>query len=65
MTEQRKRVRVALELDQSEYDAMQQIIAAYNDIAAPLKLTRTELIRTAIRKELNQMAAQLQRLRGG
>lgn len=65
MSEQRNRVRVALELDQAEYEAIQQVIAAYNELAAPMKLTRTDLIRTAIRKELNQMAAHLQRVRGG
>jgi hypothetical protein len=62
MTAPRKLVRIALELEESDVQEMQQLIDGYNAQFAPLKLNRTELIRSAVREKMAQLRVQLKRI---
>lgn len=59
MAAPRRLVRVALEIEETDLEEIQRLIESYNSIFSPLKLNRTELIRTAIREKMAQLRAQL------
>jgi hypothetical protein len=59
MAAPRKLVRIALEMDESDLQELQRVIDGYNQVFAPMKLTRTDVIRSAVREKVAKLAAQL------
>ena len=59
MAAPRKLVRIALEMDESDLQELQRVIDGYNQVFAPMKLTRTDVIRSAVREKVAKLADQL------
>ena len=64
MPQRRRLVRIALELEESDYDEMQSILKAFNLAFAPMKLSRSDLIRSALQDKVAQLRRQLDKLKG-
>ena len=64
MPQRRRLVRIALELEESDYDEMQSILKQFNAAFAPLKLSRSDLLRSALQDKLAQLRRQLDKLKG-
>ncbi|MFO0573742.1 MAG: ribbon-helix-helix protein, CopG family [Polyangia bacterium] len=63
MAAPRRLVRIALELDEHEAQEIQTLIEEFNKLLAPMKLSRSDLIREAIREKVVRMKAQLAQLK--
>jgi len=64
MPQRRRLVRIALELEESDYDQMQSILKQFNAAFAPMKLSRSDLIRSALQDKVAQLRRQLDKLKG-
>ncbi len=64
MPQRRRLVRIALELEESDYDEMQSILKQFNAAFAPMKLSRSDLIRSALQDKVAQLRRQLDKLKG-
>ena len=62
MPKRQKMIRVALELNEADFRAMQQGLDAFNAVFAPLKLSRADLLRSALREKLAAMQRQLKQI---
>ena len=63
MPQRRSLIRVSLEIEESDYDEMQRILNEFNAAFAPMKLSRSDLIRSALRDKVAQLRRQLDRLK--
>jgi metal-responsive CopG/Arc/MetJ family transcriptional regulator len=63
MAAPRRMVRIALELDEPEAQEIQTLIEEFNKLLAPMKLSRSDLIREAIREKVVRMRGQLAQLK--
>ena len=64
MPQQRRLVRIALELEESDHDEMQSILKEYNAAFAPMKLSRSDLLRSALHDKVAQLRRQLDKIKG-
>jgi hypothetical protein len=64
MPQRRRLVRIALELEESDHDEMQSILEQFNAAFAPMKLSRSDLLRSALQDKLAQLRRQLDKLKG-
>ena len=64
MPQRRRLIRIALELEESDYDEMQSILKQFNAAFAPMKLSRSDLIRSALQDKVAQLRRQLDKLKG-
>ena len=64
MPQRRRLVRIALELEESDYNEMQSILKQFNTAFAPMKLSRSDLIRSALQDKVAQLRRQLDKLKG-
>ncbi len=64
MPQRRRLVRIALELEESDHEEMQSILKQFNAAFAPMKLSRSDLIRSALQDKLAQLRRQLGKLKG-
>ena len=55
MPQRRRLVRIALELEESDHEEMQSILKQFNEAYAPMKLSRSDLIRSALHHKLAQL----------
>lgn len=63
MSKRQKLIRIALELNEADFREMQQGLDAFNAVFAPLKLSRSDLLRAALREKLASMQRQLKQLK--
>lgn len=63
MPQRRSLIRVSLEIEESDYDDMQRILSEFNAAFAPMKLSRSDLIRSALRDKMAQLRRQLDKLK--
>ena len=64
MPQRRRLVRIALELEESDFDEMQSILKEYNATFAPMKLSRSDLLRSALHDKVAQLRRQLDKIKG-
>ena len=64
MPQRRRLVRIALELEESDHEEMQSILKQFNAAFAPMKLSRSDLLRSALQDKLAQLRRQLGKLKG-
>ena len=58
MPKRQKMTRIALEPNEADYREMQQGLDAFNAVFAPLRLSRSDLLRAALREKLAAMQRQ-------
>lgn len=63
MPQRRSVVRIALEIEETDCGDMQKILNKFNAAFAPLKLSRSDLIRSALHDKLAQLRRQLEAMK--
>ena len=64
MPQRRRLVRIALELEESDFDEMQSILKEYNATFAPMQPSRSDLLRSALHDKVAQLRRQLDKIKG-